>query len=221
MNDIINIILENFQYVYPGFITIFIYQYINGDENEAIERYFLKIVCISYVIVKIIGSLCNIFYKYINCTEDNIKNIFNNLALLLCSFLLPFLINKIRTSKIIKKFLKWNKIPRNISKNIEELIVGNCPSNNVVYCVVYLENTIIEGVLLHSEEGENGFIALSFWKQKILNVELNQKELKNMRNNKGKIVIPKKNINYFDYEYIPNEKNVNLPDKIPETIKKL
>lgn len=200
------------QYVYPGLIVLFIYQYINGNGTEETDRFFLKIVCISYIIVKIIGSQCNIFFSQFDFSE-NVIAIVNHVALILSSTILPFLFYKIQSSKLITIILEWCKIPRNTANNIEELILGNCPKNNSIYCVVYLENIALEGVLIHSETEENGSIILSNWEKKYLHESHSHKQSKKIRNINSTVVVPKNRILFFDYEYIP--KSGKLPNKLP------
>ncbi|NBH36455.1 hypothetical protein D3Z58_23780 [Clostridiaceae bacterium] len=213
MKEIIETILENIQYIYPGYIVLFVYQYITGNNDEETERFFLKIVSISYIMIKIIWSLCDAFFDRIAFQDGNILTLAKHTTLVMVSVLLPILFYRIRKTNLIKKFFKWNKIPIDTSANLVELMEKKCPRNCIVYITLYMESHVYAGVLANAEIGEKGFFGLKYWIKYNLNRESGIIESASERiYDEGMAIIPQQSIIHFHYEYLNN--SVSLPAKI-------
>ena len=141
MKEIIETILENIQFIYPGYIVLFVHQYITGNNDEETERFFLKIVSISYIMIKIIWSLCDAFFDRIDFQDGNILTLAKHTILVMESVLLPILFYRIRKTKLIKKFFKWNKIPIDTSANLVELMEKNV-LEIVLYILLFIWNVM-------------------------------------------------------------------------------
>lgn len=211
MKEVVEVILENIQYVYPGFIALSLYEYITiGSDSEDTERFFLKIVCISYVMVKIVTPIWSIIFNEDNATENNLKLVLIHLTLVLLSIALPVFFYRIRSSKSIKKILKWFHIPIDTSENLGIMILKNCPVDYIVYITIYLENYVYAGVLSKAEMGENGFFSIEHWKKINLNHGDGMIESAKKRNHESVVVVPQESIQHYFYEYL--DKNAKLPD---------
>lgn len=201
MKEIVEIILENFQYIYPGFITIAIYQYIRGIKVKDTNLFFLKIVCISYVMVSIVKSIFEIIVPTEIIASPRILLRYN-IILVMLSLICPFIIYRINRSDLLKKFFRWNKIPIEISKNAFDLIESKCPEGSVVHITVYMNNMIYSGILKNAETEKEGFVSIKHWNKYIIEANNNIKKISSKRISDYEIIIPLSNISYYYYKYV-------------------
>lgn len=213
MKEIIETILQNFSYIYPGFLFISIYNYIKETDKEDITLFLLKIVCVSYVLVQIIDAIWQLISQSINCTDKNIESIIKTVCLLISACILPFCAVRISKSNLLIKFLRWNNISIEPSKNDIDLIESKRPEGNFVNITVFLNNAVYTGVLINAESGDDGFFFLKHWKKYLIgeNDELRLND--NRRHDKTIAVIPMKSVQHYYYEYFPQDTK-QLPEQI-------
>lgn len=213
MKEIIEAILQNFIYIYPGFVFFGIYKYIKETDTEDITLSLLKIVCVSYVMVVIVDAIWQLILQSVNGIDENVGAIVKTVCLLLLSCILPFLAVRVGKSKLFVKFLRWNKISIEVSKNDIELIVNKRPVNTIVYITVYLKDTVYTGVMIDAESGDNGFFYLNHWKKYSIG-ENNELSPDNDKRRKDVYaVIPMRSVQHYCYEYFPRNA-AQLPDKV-------
>lgn len=213
MKEIIEVILQNFKYIYPGFLFFSIYKYIKETDTEDITIFLLKIVCVSYVLVEITDAIWQLISQFINCTDENIGSIIKFACLLTLASILPFCAVRISKSKFFIKFLRWNKISIEASKNEVELIESKRPENFIVYITVFVNNAVYTGVLINAESGDEGFFILKHWKKYLIG-ENNELYLNdNRKQSKSCAVIPMKSVQHYYYEYIPKDAK-QMPDQV-------
>ena len=212
MKDIIEAILQNFKYIYPGFLFFSIYKYIKETDTEDINLYLLKIVCVSYILVGITDSIWQLISRSINCADDNVGAIVEIVCLLTLACILPFCAVRISKSKSFIKFLRWNKISIDTSKNDIELIESKRPENTIVYITVYIDNAVYAGVLNNAESGEDGFLYLKHWKKYLIDKD-NERYLNNDTRQESCAVIPMRSVQHYYYEYIPRDAE-QLPNEV-------
>lgn len=213
LKELIEAIIQNFSYIYPGFVFFGIYKYIKETETEDITLSLLKIVCYSYIMVVIVDAIWQLISQSVNGIDENVGSIVKTACLLFLSCILPFLAVSVGKSELFVKFLRWNKISIEVSKNDIELIVNKRPVNTIVYITVYLEDTVYTGVMIEAESGDNGFFYLNHWKKYSI-CKNNKLRLNNDKRQKSVYaVIPMRSVQHYYYEYYPMDAE-HLPDEV-------
>ena len=96
MVEIISYIIGNFQYVYPGIITLYLYHFIVGRKASKNDNFIIKAVVISYVYIILLNEI----------TGKNVGEELQ-LQLLIMAIAVPIIANRVISSKMIKKlFIK-------------------------------------------------------------------------------------------------------------------
>lgn len=146
-----------FRYVYPGYITIYIYLFIRGISSKDTNAILLKSIVISYIYNTVIYYFAN---------KRDIKWI--DFILLSVSVLVAFVVEHIIKSDYLRVILDIYGISTKTALNELDSVIGEDADG---YCIIELKNGIIfEGFLQAYEadiEVKNRFISLCAYKKSI------------------------------------------------------
>lgn len=210
MKDIMEVILNYIQYIYPGFIVIYIYYFIRGISTRNSELFYLKVICISYIVVTLINSIIGFFISEEELGNENVEYIFyTNLLILVVSILIPVISFKIIKLGYIDKILKKLGTPIITSRNEIELIEQKMPDNKAVYVIIHLRGNIVyTGNLIDAETGESGFICIREWNKYSIGSHGDIVKLNNKRVKERNIIFHLSNIEFYEFQYIGLQQKV-------------
>ena len=124
MVEIISYIIGNFQYVYPGIITLYLYHFIVGRKASKNDNFIIKAVVISYVYIILLNEI----------TGKNVGEELQ-LQLLIMAIAVPIIANRVISSKMIKKLLKLFGIRTSIEStcldNIESKVYNDNKAKSI------------------------------------------------------------------------------------------
>ncbi len=158
-DDIIKIINEiprYICYIYPGYITLYLYYYFQSLTLEDTTGKLLKSIAVSYfyvVIIKWMFGLANRI-SFINIV-DEVDGVLFNIFLVFFSIAVPCILNLLEKSdnfdKITKKIKKVLKISTSFAKNEIEVIQKKYKDTIWIYVHMKDSNIMYEGSLTEKE----------------------------------------------------------------------
>ena len=195
--EFIHIIIDLIPLIYPGIISISVYNFMSAITTKENKLFLIKAVSIGYLF-----NLCLGWLKV-----DNVY-LFNG-ALLISSFVLPFIIYKFIHSNFIINLLNSLKIYTAIVDNDIQLMCSGQKKGNYVRIYLKNEHFAYEGYVrtYEKEHDRKRYIILAYYK--FIGFDDNYKEiLIYERNNKlnDQVLIYEddvKRIEKYDYESIP------------------
>lgn len=144
------------RYLYPGYITIYIYLFVRGISSKDNKAILLKSIVISYIYNTII-------YTFVN--EKDL--IWIDFVLLLVSVLVALIANNIVSSDYLRKILFFLNVTTRTELNELDSVIGK----RQAYCVIELKNgNIYKGFLQNYEadiEVVNRFVSLCAYRKNI------------------------------------------------------
>lgn len=107
-------------YIYPGIISIYLYNFFVARTTKDTQAFIIKSFAISYLYNLALQAL---FSKTYNLTEVSNKNsLVYNLLLIMISFLIPYLCYKLRESKLFAKLCRCLGIATSVTNVPFELL---------------------------------------------------------------------------------------------------
>lgn len=215
-DDVIKIIDEipkYICYIYPGYITMYLYYYFHSLTLEDSTGKLLKSIAISYfyiVVLKWLFDVINLI-PIVHVTND-VNGIIFNVALIFSSVVVPCVINIHEKSakfenkvKRIKEFLKINT---SFAKNEIEVIQKKY--NDTIWIYVYMKdsNIMYEGSLTEKEleNCRTKFFCLSKYRKYLLQEDGRKKKLKDYSDDeKEKVLIYFGQISHFEIANVDKE----------------
>lgn len=206
IKQIIDHIPQCICYIYPGYITMYLYCYIHSLTLVDAKGTLLKSVAISYFYVLflkwVFGAINKIPYVYF---VNDIQGVLFNVFLALISVVIPCLLNFFQKNEKIESKLKDIKgflgINTSFAKN--EIDVLQKKYHDTIWIYVYMKNSNImyEGSLTESEleDCKTKFFCLSKYRKHLLMADGKKKKLKDYSNDeKEKVLIYFDQIAYFE-----------------------
>lgn len=171
---IIQAIPEYIIYIYPGYLTVYLYLFLRGKTLKDNNYILVKAMAISYIHLAVIdwlrGALNLCFLKI----PDAIKT---NAALIIIASLSAYVAYKITLSKRIKKLFDFLDISTTFYENEIEVLAD---FNSGAWLCVYLkdDNVVYEGSLGYKEldEDKRRYICLNSYYKYYLNKRGKPKE---------------------------------------------
>lgn len=194
-DDILKIlesIPEYIKYIYPGYLTMYIYFFLRGRTLKDSSYLLVKAAAISYIYITFLNSLCLLFIKdNVKMPEMN-KLIIENLCLILLSVMTAYLSYRVTTSEKIEKMLRVLKINTTFYDNEIEVLAD---FNKGAWLCVYLkdDSVVYEGALgfKELEEGKRKYICLNQYYKYYLGEDGKPKEpyIEDHENDESQIVM--------------------------------
>ena len=162
LNDIeklIQMIPEYIEYVYPGFLLMYLFQFFKGRSTRVTKETIMVAICLSYVM---------------KLPFHSSHRVANNILLIVGALIIAYMAYRITESDKTVSALRWLKIYTTFDENEIDVLVGE---SNAAWLCVYLkdENLVYEGSLgpKEMEKGEERFITLEAYYKYCLNGEGN------------------------------------------------
>lgn len=204
--QIINEIPKYICYIYPGYITMYLYYYFHSLTLEDTTGKLLKSIAISYFYVVIIKWMFGLVNRipFINIIDD-VNGVLFNVFLIIFSITVPCIVNLLEKSdkfdedaKKIKSILKINT---SFAKNEIEVIQKKY--NDTIWIYVYMKdsNLMYEGSLTEKEleDCRTKFFCLSKYRKYLLLDNGEKKKLADYSNDeKEKVLIYFDRISHFE-----------------------
>ncbi len=154
--EIIQVIPQYIEYVYPGFLLMYLYQFFRGKYLQITQETIAVAICLSYVMKIMAGDIFS----------DAVRS---NLLLIAVAFVIAYAGYRFTRSQKVIKILRWLKIYTTFAENEVDALLD---SSDSAWLRVYLkdEDIVYEGSLgaKELEEGQNRFITLeAFWKYRL------------------------------------------------------
>lgn len=193
----IDIIPRYICYIYPGYISMYLYYYFHSLTLDETKAKVLKSVAISYfyiIILKAVFAKINLL-SFISVKND-INGICFNFVLVFLSIFIPYIVYRIeRKETFLEKLKKLLAIKTSFAKN--EIEVLQKKYDDMIWIYVYMKdsNIMYEGSLTEKEleASRTRFFCLSKYRKYLLNEDGGKKKLADYSNDeKEKVLI------YFD-----------------------
>ena len=165
VNDILEIIAvlpRYIQYIFPGYISIWVYYFCIGITLKDTRAIIVKSIIISYLYVVFVNTL----FTQFNELEQNI-------VLFILAVLVAYISSLLVKKEKVLHFLR--RLGINTSLSLNEIDAIEINSKTGVWICVYLKNCnlMYEGFILHTEmeEGKRKFICLCNYRKFIVSAE--------------------------------------------------
>jgi len=166
-DEVINLIQKlppYFCYIYPGYISLFLYHHFRGINLNETKAKIIKSIVISYIYIFFLKLLTIPTFIKIN---DNIYLLLFNLILSMISILIAYFLYLLTMNKKLPEKLKKLKIYTSFYQNEIECLERYY--NNSLRVYVYLKNSrfVYEGTIISKEleDGKNKFICLNKYRR--------------------------------------------------------
>lgn len=192
----IDIIPQYICYIYPGYISMYLYYYFHSLTLDETKAKILKSIAISYFYIIVL----KVIFEKINCLKpstviNDIRGIGFNLSLIIISIFVPYVAYKIEKKEIFLKIKKFFNINTSFSKNEIEVLQKKYHDTIWIYVYMKESNIMYEGSLTEKEleMSRTRFFCLSKYRKYIINKNGKKKKLADYSDDeKEKVVI------YFD-----------------------
>lgn len=158
---IIRAIPEYITYIYPGYLTIYVYYFLRGKTLKDTNSIVIKSLAISYVCI----SILDIVVKKAGISSM----IFENVILIFLAVLGAYIAFRVVKASRIHKFLEWMNVETTFYDNEMETLAE---FNKGAWLIVYLkdDNVIYEGSLGYKEmeTDKRQYITLQAYKKYFL-----------------------------------------------------
>lgn len=145
IQDILQSLELYFIYIYPGFITIFVYLFTKAQRLKEKKYVIIISVIISYVYVVIYRWIRN----YDKLSQFTVKD---HVIILAISILVPIIWHRISLSKCLECFFREIKINTTIETNVWDYIHSRDREGKGIVLKVFLDDNIMyEGSLRYHE----------------------------------------------------------------------
>ena len=206
--EIIDEMPNYISYIYPGFITIWIFCFLRGNRFKMTKSALLLSVCISffyissmqYFLVPFINEKLSISY-----ISSDIKNVKFNIVLFILAVIIPYLVYQIITWEDFDLLLRNVEIYTSVQQN--EFDVLQEDYEQAIFITMYLKNTNISysGYLKQKDMDKDSRRFLCLWKYRKFIVMKNGK-LKRIedhtKDDKERVIIYYDDISCFEVSNI-------------------
>lgn len=213
-NEIIQLIDElpkYISYIYPGFITIWLYCFFRGNRFNmgkymimlSVGISFVYIVFAEYAIVPLLKKILNVELLY-----ANVMDVTFNILLLIMAVLVPYAINLLVGCKKIDGILKKMFIKTSVRDNEFDVLQGDY--DNAIFITVYIKNTNLaySGYMVQKEMDKDSRRFICLWKYRKFKLNKNN-ELKkiddHIDDDKERVVIYYDDISHFEVANIDKQ----------------
>lgn len=215
-DDIIKIIDEipkYICYIYPGYITMYLYYYFHSLTLEDTTGKLLKSIAISYFYVVIIKWMFGLVNRipFINIIDD-VNGVLFNIFLIIFSITVPCIVNLLEKSdkfdKDAKKIKSILKINTSFAKNEIEVIQKKYKDTIWIYVYMKDSDLMYEGSLTEKEleDCRTKFFCLSKYRKYLLQKDGRKKKLKDYSDDeKEKVLIYFEQISHFEIANVDKE----------------
>lgn len=193
----IDIIPQYICYIYPGYISMYLYYYFHSLTLDETKAKILKSIAVSYFYIIILKAI----FEKINCLKfitviSDISGVWFNFFLIVLSILAPYIIYKIEKKEVLLDMIK-RKFGINTSLSKNEIEVLQKKYHDTIWIYVYMKenNIMYEGSLTEKELeiSRTRFFCLSKYRKYILKENGKKKKLADYSyDEKEKVLI------YFD-----------------------
>lgn len=193
-------------YIYPGYVTMYLYYYFHSLTLEDTTSKLLKSIAISYfyvVFLKWLLGIINLAPRI--CIVDNVKGIIFNIMLIFFSVAVPCIINilekSIKFENRISNIRKFLKINTSFAKNEIEVIQKKYKDTIWIYVYMKDSNIMYEGSLTEKEleECRTKFFCLSKYRKYLLLDDGRKRKLADYSDDgKEKVLIYFDQISHFE-----------------------
>lgn len=136
----IGIVMQNITsyvvYIYPGIISIYLYNFLLARTTKDTKEFLIKSFTISYLYNLFIQMIFS--YMWFLKEKPDKNSISYNIVLIIASFLFPYCFHKFNMSKLFALICKWLKISTSITDVPFELLGDN--DENYTCLKIYLKN---------------------------------------------------------------------------------
>ena len=201
-------------YIYPGYITMYLYYYFHSLTLEDTTGKLLKSIAISYFYVVIIKWEFGLVNRipFINIVAD-VNGVLFNILLIIFSIAVPCMVNLLEKSEKFDEYMKKMKsvlkINTSFAKNEIEVIQKKY--NDTIWIYVYMKdsNTMYEGSLTEKEleECRTKFFCLSKYRKYLLLDDGTKEKLADYSDDeKEKVLIYFERISHFEIANVDKKK---------------
>lgn len=201
--SIIEVIPQYVCYIYPGYISLYLYYYFHSLTLDESKAKAVKSVAISYFYIIVLKETIEQINRnpYIEVKND-ISGVWFNLFLIFVSILIPYILYMLeKKCKILSKAKRKLGINTSFAKN--EIDALQRKYNDTIWIYVYMKNSNImyEGSLTEKEmeESRTKFFCLSKYRKYLLKENGEKKKLADYSNDeKEKVLIYFNMISHFE-----------------------
>lgn len=199
-------------YIYPGYISMYLYYYFHSLTLDETKAKIVKSVAISYFYIILLIRLFKIINdcEYIPFeVENGIEGVGFNIWLVIFSIAIPYVLYRVQKQKnFIDKFKRKLLIDTSLAKN--EIEVLQKKYKDTIWIYVYMKNSNImyEGSLTEKEleAGRTRFFCLSKYRKYLMQENGEKKKLFDYSNDeKEKVLIYFDMISHFEIANIDKE----------------
>lgn len=196
--ELIKLIPQIIIYIYPGYLTLWLYSFFNGKSLKEEKSNSIKYIAISSIYIAILDGVNSFFINREIIIFHNATAVFilKNAGLILLLFSLSLAAYFIKKSKGIENFLEWIGVPVTTNDNIIE----EFRKDGDTWLEVYMNNSsaVYRGYLtLHRmEDKDDNAIILSRYK---LYMQLED----------GRLTLIKDHFNYEDRKVVIKFKDIS------------
>lgn len=211
--DIIKIIDElpkYICYIYPGYISIYLYYYFHALTVDDTTAKLLKSVVISYFYVILTRGTIGLLNKITNIGFNlSVTGIMFNFILIIFAFVIPYVLYRVETSKkFLNNIRAILKINTSFAKNEIESIQKKYKDTIWIYVYMKDSNLMYEGSLTEKELeiGRTRFFCLSKYRKYVIKDDGKKIKLKDYSDDdKEKVLIYFEHISHFEIANIDKE----------------
>ncbi len=207
---LIDVVISYIPLIYPGIISVFIYNFCNAVSSKDISLFFLKSICIGY--------LYDVFLHKLSVDKTG-NELWYNAVLCALAIVMPIIVYKMVKSELLCNILALYNINTSLIDNdIEEM----CTGDTYNYLRIYDKNNpiVYEGYVRTFEKDANKrqYIILTDYKISYYNTE-NYKETK-IREFKGdandKIIVYKEDIRMMEKQSYKRIEGIQPSEDVEE-----
>lgn len=208
--SIVDVIPQYVCYIYPGYISLYLYYYFHSLTLDESKAKLIKSVAISYlytIALKEVIKKINLI-PFIEVKND-ISGVWFNILLILLSILTPYILYRVeKNEKFLNKVKRKLDIKTSFAKN--EIDVLQKKYNDTIWIYVYMKgsNIMYEGSLTEKEleESRTRFFCLSKYRKYLLKENGEKKKLLDYSGDeKEKVLIYFDMISHFEIANVDKE----------------
>ena len=193
-------------YIYPGYISMYLYYYFKALTLDDTTGKLLKSIAISYIYVVFVQGCFNLINRLPNVNiNTDAKSASFNITLLIVAVFVPCIVNKVqkcqKLRKPIKQIKKWLNIETTSARN--EIEVLQAKYNDTIWIYIYMKDSPImyEGSLTEKEmeDCKTKFFCLSKYRKYLIRDNGSKQILADYSDDeKEKVVIYFDRISHFE-----------------------
>ena len=191
-------------YIYPGYISMFLFYYFNGLTLNDTKSKVIKCITLSYLYILVAKKVIIPFVNESKCIELSCENqaLDFHIVLILLSVIIPYFIYiGLFKNDMLTKILKFLSIDTVTYKN--EINLLQSKYDDTIWIRVYMKdkNLVYSGSLTENEleEGKAKFFCLSKYRKYLIKQNGKEKKLVDFSNDdKEKVLIYLEQVSHFE-----------------------